>query len=173
MASFLEPHVIEDGAGVFQHAGTTAHHEPVIFQIKFRQVQVLRQLAVFHRVGQPPGVTEILTGDRGIVKQLAINHFAEEFVIRQLLNIGLVRQLGLVANAMGHDDFIIGLIDFRVLDDADKRCQAGACADQPKILTRQQVVHNQGTGGLATDHDLIAYLNFLFGDVTSAGRPEP
>jgi len=44
MASFLEPHVIEDGAGVFQHAGTTAHHEPVIFQVKFRQVQVLVSL---------------------------------------------------------------------------------------------------------------------------------
>ena len=62
---------------------------------------------------------------------------------------------------MGHDDFIKSLIDFRVLDDADKRCQTGARADQPEILARQQVVHYQGTGGLAADHDLVTNLNFL------------
>ena len=45
MARFLEAHVVQDAAGVFQHRRTAAQHEAVVGLRRCREAKVAEQLA--------------------------------------------------------------------------------------------------------------------------------
>ncbi len=53
------------------------------------------------------------------------------------------------------------LVDLGILDQAHEGRQAGAGGEQVEVAPRQQVVGDQGAGGLAADHDLVAHLEVL------------
>ncbi len=73
----------------------------------------------------------------------------------------LVGQFLHFPTAVGENHLVIGLIDFRVADNAEEGRQAGAGGDQVQVLAGQQVVLHQGAGGLLVDQQLVAGLDIL------------
>ena len=126
------------------------------------EIEVGEQFAAFHQVRYAAHVAVGLTGHRGVIQQLLPDHFAQEFVLRQVVcHQVVVGQLVDLAHAMHQHHLFEALIGFRVADDAHERCQAGAGGQQIKPSAGQQVVDQQRAGGLAAHQYGVAHLNVL------------
>jgi hypothetical protein len=69
------------------------------------------------------------------------------------------------------DDFFEPLIGLRVTDDAHEGGQARAGGHQVQVFARQEVVAQQGAGGLAAHNDGVAHLDVLqFGGQRAVGH---
>jgi len=158
----LKPSRLEHLLQVAQHAGAAADHHPVVGRIQRRHAEVLEQLAGLDQLGDAPHALVLLAGDRGVVAQLARDHLADELVVRQLLDQHVViGQLVDLANAVHQDHRVELLVGVRVADDAHEGRQPGAGRKQVEPLAGQQVVDDQGAGGLVADDDRVAGLDVL------------
>ena len=126
------------------------------------QVQVGEHLAVGHQVGDAAHVAVAFAGHGGVVQQLLGNHFAQKLMLGQVLHHQIVvGQLVGLAHAVDQNHLVEGFVGGRVADDAHERGQAGAGRQQIQAFAGQQVVNQQGAGGLFADDDAVADLDVL------------
>ena len=69
---------------------------------------------------------EFFAGNNGVINQFLTNHFAQVFVIRQLLSEAIVvGEVFFIAHAMHENHFFKLLIHFRIFGDAQERRDTG------------------------------------------------
>ena len=73
----------------------------------------------------------------------------------------VVSQFVFFSHAVHQHHLLKRLVSFRVANDAHERCQTGAGGEQIQALAGQQVVNQQGAGGLFADDDGVADLDVL------------
>ena len=66
-----------------------------------------------------------------------------------------------LTHAVEQDHLFVLLVRGRIADQAQKRSQASASADEIQVLARQQVVDQQRASGLAAHHNLVPNLDVL------------
>lgn len=152
VTGFFESPPIQNLAGVFQHAGTAANHEAVVFRIGLWQADIFEQFSRCHQISQASCSAVRFTRDGWVIDQLLLHLLTEEFVLWQLsLDQILIRQLRTETDPVRQNDLVEALIHSRVLDDADKWSKAGAGADQVQIATFQQMISEESAGWFAAD----------------------
>ena len=162
MVALTEPLREQVVVKVLQHPRAAAQHHTVILAVQARQAKIILQLAGLDQRGDPPGIAERLARHGRVIEQLVARQLAEELIPQQRLHNQLaIGQLGNLTAAMHQHDILVALIHIRVLDDADKRRQPGAGAQQIQRLARPQIVLNQRARRLAAHQNVIARRQLL------------
>src|SRR5882724_3249325 len=105
VVAFAETTRLEHLPQLLEHARATAHHDPVGFDLKRRQADIVEQLFGSDQVGDAAAVAERLAGDGRVIQKLFAQQRPEKFVVSQSRHqLFAISEFGDLPAAMNEDN---------------------------------------------------------------------